>query len=386
MKITTAITNCQVVLETGILWDGTLLLADDKIAAYGPMKDVEIPEGAKVIDAKGKYVGPGFVDLHVHGGGGYSTCYHPVEAAEFFLRHGTTSLLSTPDYHMNLETYNQVIKTVKDAMPKAKTIKGFYMEGPYTNSLYGSHSATNPWRFGIEPEEYEPLVDELGDLALVWTVAPEREGIANFVEYAKKVNPKTVIALGHTIATTEEIVALEKFKPTLLTHAMCATHKKKKDGPGIRSTGVDEYALQNDEMYTELISDSCGIHVNKEMQQLMLHYKGYNKMVLVTDSTIHNNPTPERFSHVKDLNFDPHGGIAGSKMTMDIACRNIMTHTRAGITEAFLMASRNPARVIGLDNEIGTIAIGKTADLVIVDDKFNVDTVILGGEVQTFDN
>ena len=96
MKITTAITNCQVVLETGILWDATLLLADDKIAAFGPMKDVEIPEGAKVIDAKGKYVGPGFVDLHVHGGGGYSTCYHPVEAAEFFLRHGTTSLLSTP--------------------------------------------------------------------------------------------------------------------------------------------------------------------------------------------------------------------------------------------------------------------------------------------------
>ena len=386
MKITTAITNCQVVLETGILWDATLLLADDKIAAYGAMKDVEIPEGAKVIDAKGKYVGPGFVDLHVHGGGGYSTCYHPVEATEFFLKHGTTSLLSTPDYHMNLETYNQVIKTVKEAMPKAKTIKGFYMEGPYTNPLYGSHSATNPWRFGIEPEEYEPLVDELGDLALVWTIAPEREGIANFVEYARKVNPKTVIALGHTISTTEEIIALEKFKPTLLTHAMCATKKKKKDGPGVRSTGVDEYALQNDEMYTELISDSCGIHVNKEMQQLMLHYKGYNKVVLVTDSTIHNNPTPEHLAHVKDLNFDPHGGIAGSKMTMDIACRNIMTHTRAGITEAFLRASRNPARVIGLDNEIGTIAVGKTADLVIVDDKFNVDTVILGGEVQNFDN
>lgn len=385
MNITTAITNCQIVLETGILWDATLLLADSKIAAYGPMKDTEIPEGAKVIDAGGKYVGPGFVDLHVHGGGGYSTCYNPIEAAEFFLRHGTTSLLSTPDYHMNLETYNKVIKTVKEAMPKAKTIKGFYMEGPYTNPRYGSHSDTNPWRFGIEPEEYEPLVDELADLALVWTIAPEREGIANFIEYARKVNPKTVIALGHTIATTEEIVALEKFKPTLLTHAMCATHKKKKDGPGVRSTGVDEYALQNDEMYTELISDSCGIHVNGEMQQLMLHYKGYNKIVLVTDSTIHNNPTPEKFAHVKDLNFDPNGGIAGSKMTMDIACRNIMTHTRAGITEAFLMASRNPARVIGLDNEIGTIAVGKTADLVIVDDKFNVDTVILKGEVQNFD-
>lgn len=385
MKITTAITNCQIVLETGILWDGTLLLADDKIAAYGPMGETEIPEGVEIIDANGKYVGPGLIDLHVHGGGGYSTCYNPVEAAEFFLRHGTTSLLATPDYHMNLDTYKKVIKTIKEAMPKAKTIKGVYMEGPYTNPLYGSHSDTNPWRFGIEKEEYMPFVDELGELALVWTVAPEREGIAEFIEYARKVNPKTVIAFGHTIATTEEILALEKYKPTLLTHAMCATKKKKKDGPGVRSTGVDEYALQTPEMYTELISDSCGIHVHKEMQQLILHYKGYDKVVLVSDSTIHNNPTPERLAHVKDLNFDPNGGIAGSKMTMELACRNIMTHTRAGITEAFLMASRNPARVIGMDNEIGTIAIGKTADLIIVDDKFNIDKVILGGKVQRFE-
>ena len=74
MKITTAITNCQIVLETGIIWDGTILIEGDKIAAYGPMASTEIPEGAEIIDANGKYVGPGFVDLHVHGGGGYSTC------------------------------------------------------------------------------------------------------------------------------------------------------------------------------------------------------------------------------------------------------------------------------------------------------------------------
>ena len=385
MKITTAITNCQIVLETGILWDGTLLLSGDRIAAYGPMATTEIPEGTLVIDANGKYVGPGLVDLHVHGGGGYSTCYNPVEAAEFFLRHGTTSLLATPDYHMTLDTYYKVIKTIKEAMPKAKTIKGIYMEGPYTNPNHGSHSDTNPWRFGVNEEEYKPLVDELGDLATVWTVAPERENIASFIEYARKVNPKTVIAFGHTIASPAEIVALEKYKPTLLTHAMNATHKYKKDGPGVRCAGVDEYALTNPDMYTELISDSCCIHVNREMQQLMLHYKGYDKVVLITDSTIHNNPNPEWLSHVDDLNFDPRGGIAGSKMTMDQACRNIMAHTSCGIAKAFIMAARNPARVIGLDNEIGTITVGKIADLIIVDDKFNIDKVILGGEVQSFE-
>lgn len=384
MKITTAIINAQVVLETGIIWDGALLLADDKIAAYGKMRDMEIPEGVEIIDAAGKYVGPGFVDLHVHGGDGYSTCYNPVEAAEFFLRHGTTSLLSTPDYHMNLETYFKVIDTIKEAMPKAKTIKGIYMEGPYTNPLYGSHSDTNPWRFGVNPDEYKPLVDALGDLALVWTVAPEREGIADFIEYARKVNPKTVIAYGHTIATWQEMVALEKFKPTLATHCMNATKKKVKDG-SVRSSGVDEYTFQNPDMYAELISDSCCIHVNREMQQLLLHYKGYDKVVLITNSTVHNNPNPERLAHVKDLNFDPRGEIVGSKMTMDQACRNIMAHTSCGIAKAFIMASRNPARVIGLDDKIGTITVGKTADLVIVDDKFNVEKVILGGKLCNFD-
>jgi N-acetylglucosamine-6-phosphate deacetylase len=385
MKITKAITNCQQVLENGILWDAVLLLSNDKIAGYGTLRETEISEGAEIIDANGKYVGPGFVDLHVHGGGGYSTCYNPVEAAEFFLKHGTTSLLSTPDYHMTLETYYQVIKNIKEAVPKAKTIKGIYMEGPYTNPNHGSHSDTNPWIFGVNEEDYKPLVDELGELALVWTVAPERENIASFIEYAKKVNPKTVIAFGHTIASPAEIVALEKYKPTLLTHAMNATHKYKKDGPGVRCAGVDEYALTNTDMYTELISDSCCIHVNREIQQLMLHYKGYDKVVLITDSTIHNNPNPEWLSHVRDLNFDLKGGIAGSKMTMDQACRNITTHTNCGIAKAFIMASRNPARVIGLDDEIGTITVGKIADLVIVDDKFNVDKAILGGEVQHFE-
>jgi len=103
--------------------------------------------------------------------------------------------------------------------------------------------------------------------------------------------------------------------------------------------------------------------------------------VLITDSTTHNNPNPEVFAHVTDLNFDPRGGLSGSKMTMDQACHNIMTHTNCGIAQAFLMASSNPARVIGLDHEIGTIEPGKRADLVFVDDKFHVKQVLLNGEL-----
>jgi len=81
------------------------------------------------------------------------------------------------------------------------------------------------------------------------------------------------------------------------------------------------------------------------------------------------------------LHFDDKGGLAGSRLTMDKACRNIMTHTNCGIAQAFVMASLNPARVIGLDSEIGSVDVDKKADLIFVDDKFNVAKVMLAGKL-----
>ena len=138
-------------------------------------------------------------------------------------------------------------------------------------------------------------------------------------------------------------------------------------------------------MYAELISDSCAIHVHPEMQQLLLHTKGLHRMVLISDSTVYDNPIPEQYAHVTDLNFDHNGTIAGSKLTMDMACRNIMTHTNCGIAQAFVMASTNPAKVVGLDEELGSIEKGKVADLVFVDDRFHVKKVMLAGKVCKFE-
>lgn len=382
-KITKAITNCQVVLENGILWDAVLLISDNKIAEYGPMREVIIPDGAEIIDAKGKYVGPGLIDIHVHGGAGYSTCFEPVEAARHFLKHGATSFLATPSYSLDFNGQIEAIRSIKKHFDEIKNLKGIYMEGPYTNPKFGSHSYANPWRHPITADEYKPIIDEAGELAKVWTIAPELEGINEVVEYAKKVNPNTIIAIGHSEATPMQARALGKYRPTLLTHAMCATKRLPVYG-GTRGYGPDEYAFKDNDVYAELISDSCCIHVHKEMQQLLLHCKGLDKVVLITDSSVHDDPPPANLAHVNDLNFDANGGIAGSKMTMDQACRNIMTHTNCGIAQAFILASRNPARVLGLDSELGTIEVGKTADLIIVDDRFNIDTVILDGEVCNF--
>lgn len=383
-KITLAITNCQIVLEDGILWDGTLLVSGDRIAEVGSRGEVVIPEGVATVDAGGKYLGPGFVDIHVHAGGGYNTCFDTVPAARYFLSHGETTIFPTVSYGFNFEKFLNAIRGAKNGMRSAPNVRGIYMEGPYINPDFGAGSRSNPWRHGILEEEFKKLVDEAGDKVRVWAIAPELEGISEFVKYAREVNPDVVFAVGHSKAAPTEIKALGKFRPTIQTHTMNATGKSTTIA-GTPGYGPDDYCLKTDEVYCEMISDSRGIHLNREIQQLILHAKGVDKVILISDSTVYNGEAPTAFlAEIPDLNFNSVGDLAGSKLTLDLACRNVMSHTRVGITEAFLMASRNPARAVGLDGELGTVEVGKRADLVIVDDKFAVSEVILGGKVCKF--
>lgn len=379
----TAIVNGNIVLENGIIWDGVILIENDKIIEVGKRCDVAVSTDVELIDAQGAYVGPGFVNLHVHGGGGYSTSSESVEAAEFLLQHGETSILATPSYAMNFDELMNAIVNIKKAMQETKSIKGMYMEGPYINPDYGAGADRNPWRDGITEEMFRAFVDAAGTDVKVWTVAPEREDLLPFLRYAREVNPNVVFSLGHSMATPMQVRALGKYRPTLMTHAMNATGRVPVVG-GLRSYGPDEYCFKEPDMYAELISDSCGIHVHPEMQQLLLHTKGVHRVVLVTDGTVHDDPTPEQYSHITDLNFNVNGELSGSKLTMDQACRNIMANTNCGIAQAFIMASTNPAKVIGLDSEIGSIEVGKKADLVFVDDRFNVKQVMLEGEMCNF--
>ena len=386
------IENAKVVLERGIIFDGVIVICDGRISAFGKAGEVEIPEGVEHIDASGAYVGPGFVDIHVHGGGGFQTSDDPKEAAQHFLAHGETSMLCTPSGTGNkpCETLVGYMKNIREAMKVQGNIRGIYMEGPYYNPNYGSHKHLNTWgNRQIEPDEFKALVDAGGTDVKVWMVAPERvsEGLVHFLKYAREVNPEVVFAVGHSEALPSQIRALgSKYCPKILTHAMNATGRQGEvANRGIRSIGPDEYCLTEPDMYAELISDSLGIHVPDSLQRVILRAKGVDKVVLITDSTAYNNPAPEHYAHVVDINFDDRGKVAGSKLTMDMACRNIMAHTSCGIAEAFMMASGNPARAVGLYDELGSIDVGKRADLVFVDDIFNVKKVILGGEICKFD-
>jgi len=375
--------NAKVVLENGILWDGVVLLEGDRIVAVGERRTTEIPAGCEMIDAGGAYVGPGFVDIHVHGGNGYMFDTEPLKSAEHFLKNGETTILATLYYNLSKEGFLDSIKKVQTAMSAGgagDAIAGIYMEGPYMNPKFGAMPERNKWKGAIAEEAYKEVVDTAGTDVFVWSVAPEREGIEDFVKYAGAVNPHAVFAVGHSEATPAQVRKMKRYGLCLQTHCMDATGNYS-EWVGTRGAGPDEACLLDPDMYAELICDSGAVHVNKDLINLIVKNKGVDKVILITDSFVSDLPAPEKLKHITDLIFDENCWLSGSKLTMNVACRNVMTHTNCGIAQAFLMASRNPARAIGLEDEIGTIEAGKLANLVFVDDMFNVKKVILGGKV-----
>ena len=378
-----AIKNARIVLENCILENGVILVFGERIAEVGTADSVNIPEDAEVLDAGGMIVGPGFVDIHVHGGDGAYFYTDPLKAAKHLLSHGETTQLATLGTKIPKDKYVGCVETVKDAIGKGiigKAIGGFYLEGPYMNPKYGSDPDKTPWRGEIRREDYMPVVEALGTLVRVWTVAPEREGIADFMADAKLANPNVRFAVGHSEAVPAEINAVKKYGIVLQTHCMNATGRPKPTSGGTRSCGPDEACLMDENIYAELICDSQGIHVPADMQKFVIFVKGVDKVVLISDSNVNVGDPPPYLAHITDLQFDSLGGLSGSKLTLDAACRNVMKHTGCSVTDAFKMASRNPARAVGLDREIGTIEVGKRADIVIVDDDFNVQKVMICGE------
>ena len=216
-------------------------------------------------------------------------------------------------------------------------MRGMYMEGPYTNPNYGANAHINPWRGPIKKEDYKQMVDEAGNLATVWAVAPEREGILPFMEYAKKINPKVKFAVGHSEATPSQIRELGEYMPLIHTHITNATGRPSVPA-GTRGAGPDEHCFMTPQTYAEMISDSCGIHVQPDLQKMILHIKGTDRVILISDSTTLNNPNPPELAHVTDLNFDSTGGLAGSKLTLDQAGEALQTAKKVIIVPGYGMA------------------------------------------------
>ncbi len=375
-----AIKNATLIMKDHLIPDAVLMIDNGVIADFGEMRSTPIPEGCEVIDAQGLYVGPGLVDIHNHAGGGHWFYDEPEAAAQFNLQHGTTSVLATLYFNMNKDQLVEQAITVQNAMkkPEGANIAGFYMEAPYMNPKFGADRENNPWKGPICREEYQPVIDQVGTDAKVWVVAPERENILQFVLDAKKNNPTVRFSVGHSEASPQQIEELMPYGLCIGTHHTNATGDRPMY-PECRGVCVDETVNYNHGIYAEMICDSRGIHVDPYMQRLIRKIKGEDRLVLISDSCVFDGPIPEGYEGVTDLCFDFEGEIAGSKLTLEVACRNMMKHTGASIVDVFRYASYNPARAVGLTDR-GEIRKGLRADLVITDHQMNIKSVILKGE------
>ena len=376
-----AIQHGTLVLEESYINDGTLVVKDGVIAALGPAGSVEIPEGAKVFDAQGRYIGPGFIDIHTHAGNGMFYYEHPREAAVYMLRHGTTSLLPTLYYDLSVEGYVEAIRLLNGCMEDGTcpNKKGYYMEGPYTNPKYGAQQAANKWAGAIDPKMYTPLLENAGERVKVWALAPEREGVLGFILDTKRYAPYAVIAAAHTEASAEETEALIPYGLRVATHHTNATGNPRKYG-GCHRPGIEDAVYANDDLYAELIVDSRGIHVDPYMLRLICKLKRRDRLILISDACAFHG-TSALADSCPDLCFDESGGLAGSKLTLEMASQNMIRHTGCSIADAFMYASTNPARLLGWD-DLGKLKVGCVADMVCVDPGMNVQQVFLGGTAQ----
>lgn len=379
-----AIINTKLILEDGIIWNGVLLYEEKKIVKLGDASEVEIPAGTEVLDAGGLYTAPGLIDIHNHGSLEYLFSDEPLKCAEHFIRHGETTVLPTFYCSLNLEQMLEGAKRVREASKSGvgRILDGLYMEGPYMNGR-GSYQKYILWGGEIREEEYAPLVEAVKNDARVWAVDPAREGIEEFVAYVRSKNPNAVFSMGHSFATAADCRKLKKYGLRLQTH-----HGDSGKAPGCAQgtigAGCDEFTLYDPDIYAELICDENGIHVQPDMIKMVVRTKGVERMILITDamppSGDYTNNEADGIAYGPDLNYDYEGHLAGSHLTLDNACRNLMKHTGYGLCHAIRFATLNPARLLGIDDRVGSLEAGKTANLILIDDMVHVKTVILQGE------
>lgn len=378
-----AIINAELIMPDHIIPDGFLIIENEIIKDYGTMDRVGELEGYEILDAKGAFVGPGFVDIHTHAGGGHLFCYEPEEAARYMLKRGTTTILATLGYTYGKEALLEYMRTIQRLMKElgGANIGGLYMEGPYLNPNFGACKADIPWHGAAKREDYEELIAQAGNDVYVWAVAPEREGIEQFVKDAKASNPNLRFAVAHSEATPQQIEALMPYGLCIGTHHTNATGTITKY-PECRGVCVDEAVNYHRDIYAELICDKKGIHVDPFMLRLVRRIKGDDRIILISDSSLDVGTVPgPGYEGADDLYFDIAGEISGTKLTLNAACYNMMIHTGASIVDVFRFGSANPAKAVGFTDR-GEIRRGLRADLIIVDGKLNVKTVILKGAVQ----
>lgn len=365
----TLIAAGAMVLEQRVCRPGWVETSGERILDCGPGSpprppDVDLPDAVLV---------PGFVDIHVHGGGGASYNDDIVRAAEFHRRHGTTTTLASL-LSASVDDLLAGVRALADAT-RAGVVAGIHLEGPWLNA--GRCGAHDPAQLrDPQPAEIDALLSA-GDGAIrMVTLAPERDGSDDAIR--RFVDAGVVVAVGHTDASyaqTQHAISVGATVGTHLFNAMRPLHHRE-PGPALA-------LLQDPWVTVELIAD--GVHVHPAVLHWVIEAVGPDRVALVTDATSAAGQGDGAF-RLGSVDVEVVSGvarvrgtstIAGSTATMDQIFRAVAAD--AGLAEAAQMTAATPARTLGL-HDVGSLQAGLRADLVVLDRNLAPTAVMAGGE------
>lgn len=373
------IVNGSIILKDKIL-ENSAIGFDGKICEI--IDANEVPEGAEIIDAKGGFVAPGLVDVHIHGYLGEDTSDGSAEGirkmAYGIVKNGVTSWCPTT-MTVSMDEINGALDVVRSLKEESKTwdgaeILGVNLEGPFIN----------PKKKGAQAEAHIKAPDadfviKNSDIISLATMAPEMEGGCEAIKKIRE-NCNVRVSVGHTDATFEETLSGIDAGATHITHLFNAQTPLHHRNPGVVGA-----ALLRD-VYTELICDT--FHVHKGLFELIAKIKG-DKLVLITDCTRAGGMPDGEYTlggqkiivnGIECLLED--GTIAGSVLKLNNAVKNVYKNTEMPLWQIVAAASLNPAKAIGVDDRKGSIEVGKDADIIIADRDFNIIKTIIGGVVK----
>ncbi|MHC8950032.1 N-acetylglucosamine-6-phosphate deacetylase [Sphingobacterium hungaricum] len=383
--------NGQVITPEGILSNGYVYVVSGKIVEVGD-GIIEVSDDVERIDAQGLYISPGFIDIHVHGGGGADFMDGTVEAflkvAETHVNYGTTALSPTTltSHVEDLFSILDAYAVANERNTKGAQFIGVHLEGPYFSM--NQRGAQNP-KFirNPDPEEYKRILD-YSDAIARWSAAPELPGALEFGKYVK--SKGKILALAHTDAIYEEVLEGFNHGFTLATHfysAMSGVTRRN----AYRYAGAVEAGYLIDEMDVEIIAD--GIHVPAPLLQLVVKIKGADRIALVTDA-MRSAGMPEGESVLGNIEtglkvlvedgvakLSDRSAFAGSVATADRLVRTMIREAKVSLEDAVKMMTATPARIVGLSEKKGSLEPEKDADIVLFDQDIQVKLTMVGGIV-----
>ncbi len=382
--------NARIITSTGI-YPGEVLVENGIIlrVCFGNSLDITAD---RTIDLKGKYLSPGFIDIHTHGAGNADfmdgTIDAIYQACKAHMEHGTTSIVpttitsTTESLLTFVDLFNQVELDRKD-MPN---ILGLHLEGPYFS--YEQRGAQDPkYLRNPDPAEYEEVLRRTNRI-IRWSFAVELEGSEAFLKTLRQHG--IVSSLAHSDATCEQVFRAFENGISSLTHFYSGMSGVKRIN-AYRVAGSIEAGYLLDDLFVEVIAD--GKHLPKELLQLIYKVKGAERICLVTDSMraagmpdghyVLGNEKTGMDTIVEDgvAKLPDRTAFAGSVATADRLVRTMWQLTQAPLYEIVKMITLNPAKLLKLDGQKGSISIGKDADMVIFDDNIEVSMVMVGGRI-----